>query len=498
MLAHKKLSEYQPTLTERQRYSRSTNYIVSQIVFRVKPQMKGSEKMASIIERNGSYLIRANCGYDGNGKKIQHSMTWTPSPNMTKRQIEREVEKQASLFDERCRNGIVLDSRMTFEKYVNEVWIGRAEKNLKPTTFRRYKGFLKRILPALGNMRMEKIQPYHLYSYYDNLREVKREDTKYTPNEVAIELSHSLKRTEFADDVKIALGTIDRIRAGNTVSGKTAKKFAEQFGKKIEVLFSAEEQNLADRTILHHHRLISAILQSAVYDMVIMSNPCSRTKAPRVGRTEAKFLDEFQAEQLLNTIYDKADHPYDVIIQLILYTGMRRGEALGLEWEDIDFVNNVITIRHTLQYLPERGVFEEETKNTSSMRSIKVGQDLIDILNDFRDWQDTEREQAGEFWTESGKIFTAKDGRPINPGTVTSWFHNFVETNKLPQISIHGLRHTNASIMISSGVPITTTAKRLGHSTSATTSKIYAHAIASADAAAASAIQAVIPLRRKA
>lgn len=453
--------------------------------------------MASIIERNGSYLIRTNCGYDSSGKKIQHSMTWTPLPNMTKRQIEREVEKQAALFDERCRNGIVLDSRMTFERYINDVWLGRAEKNLKPTTFRRYKGFLKRIIPALGNMHMEKIQPYHLYSYYDNLREVKREDAKYTPNEQAIELSHSLRRTDFADKVKIALGRIDRIRAGETVSEKTAQKFSEYFGKKVSALFEVEEKNLADRTILRHHRLISAILQSAVYDMVIMSNPCSRTKAPRVGRTEAKYLDEDQVELLMNVIYEKADHPYDVIIQLILYTGMRRGETLGLEWEDIDFVNNVITIRHTLQYLPEKGVFEEETKNTSSMRSIKVGQDLMDILNDFHKWQDCEREQAGEFWTESKKIFTAKDGRPINPGTVTSWFHNFVSSNALPQISIHGLRHTNASIMISSGVPITTTAKRLGHSTSATTSKIYAHAIASADAAAASAIQAVIPLRRR-
>lgn len=453
--------------------------------------------MASIIERNGSYLIRANCGYDSNGKKIQHSMTWTPLPNMTKRQIEREVEKQAALFDERCRNGIVLDSRMTFEKYITDVWIGRAEKNLKPTTFRRYKGFLKRIIPALGNLRMEKIQPYHLYSYYDDLREVKREDAKYTPNAQAIEFSHSMRRTDFADKVKIALGTIDRIRAGETVSEKTAQKFSEYFGKKVSDLFEAEEKNLADRTILHHHRLISAILQSAVYDMVIMSNPCSRTKSPRVCRTEAKYLDEEQVELLMDAIYEKAAHPYDVIIQLILYTGMRRGEALGLEWEDIDFVNNVITIRHTLQYLPEKGVFEEETKNTSSMRSIKVGQDLIDILCDFRDWQDSEREQAGEFWTESKKIFTAKDGRPINPGTVTSWFHRFVESNQLPPISIHGLRHTNASIMISSGVPITTTAKRLGHSTSATTSKIYAHAIASADAAAASAIQAVIPLKRR-
>lgn len=453
--------------------------------------------MASIIERNGSYLIRTNCGYDSSGKKIQHSMTWTPLPNMTKRQIEREVEKQAALFDERCRNGIVLDSRMTFERYINDVWLGRAEKNLKPTTFRRYKGFLKRIIPALGSMRMEKIQPYHLYSYYDDLREVKREDAKYTPNEQAIELSHSMRRTDFADKVNISLGTIDRIRAGATVSEKTAQKFSEYFGKKVSALFEAEEKNLADRTILHHHRLISAIMQSAVYDMVIMSNPCSRTKAPRVCRTEAKYLDEEQVELLLNAVYEKADHPYDVIIQLILYTGMRRGEALGLEWEDIDFVNNVITIRHTLQYLPEKGVFEEETKNTSSMRSIKVGQDLIDVLNDFRDWQDSEREKAGEFWTESKKMFTAKDGRQINPGTVTSWFHHFIEVNKLPQISIHGLRHTNASIMISSGVPITTTAKRLGHSTSATTSKIYAHAIASADAAAASAIQAVIPLRRK-
>lgn len=453
--------------------------------------------MASIIERNGSYLIRTNCGYDSNGKKIQHSMTWSPTHNMTKRQIEREVEKQAALFDEKCRNGIVLDSRMTFEKYVNEVWIGRAEKNLKPTTFRRYKGFLKRIIPALGNMRMEKIQPYHLYSYYDNLREINREDVKYTPNEQAIELSHSLTRNDIVEKIHISFGTIDRIRAGETVSGRTAQKFSEYFGKKTGSLFEAEERNLADRTILHHHRLISSILQSAVYDMVIMSNPCSRTKAPRVCRTEAKYLDESQIELLMNAIDEKADHPYDVIIQLILYTGMRRGEALGLEWEDIDFINNVITIRHTLQYLPEKGVFEEETKNTSSMRSIKVGQDLIDVLNDFRAWQNLEREQAGEFWTENKKIFTAKDGRPINPGTVTSWFHHFVASNALPQISIHGLRHTNASIMISSGVPITTTAKRLGHSTSATTSKIYAHAIASADAAAASAIQAIIPLKRK-
>lgn len=105
------------------------DYNVTEQTYTKKKLLTISEKMASITERNGSYLIRANCGYDRNGKKIQYSMTWKPSPDMTKRQIEREVEKQASLFDEKCRSGLVLDSKMTFEKYINEVWMGRAEKN---------------------------------------------------------------------------------------------------------------------------------------------------------------------------------------------------------------------------------------------------------------------------------------------------------------------------------------------------------------------------------
>lgn len=130
------------------------------------------------------------------------------------------------------------------------------------------------------------------------------------------------------------------------------------FNCSVTDLFTPDEKKLSDLTILHHHRLISTIMQQAVYDEVIQNNPCARTRSPRVERTEARFLDDDQAELLLNTVYDKTEHPFDVIIPLILHTGMRRGGACGLEWQDIDFDNNIIHIQRTTQYLPEKGVFE--------------------------------------------------------------------------------------------------------------------------------------------
>ncbi len=409
--------------------------------------------MASITKRGDSYLIRSSCGYDSNGKKKLKNMTWTPEKGMTARQIEKELNRQAVMFDEKCRKGIVLDSRMTFEKYVNGVWIKRAENDLKPTTFRRYKLFLRRIIPAIGHYKMELIQPFHLYSFYDDLREERRMDIKYTPNKKAYELSMSVTRPELSKQAGIGLGTVDVIRSGKNVNETTAVKFADYFNCSVADLFVPIEKKLSDLTVLHHHRLISAIMQQAVYDEVIQSNPCARTRSPRVERTEAKFLDDDQAELLLNTIYEKAEHPFDVIIPLILHTGMRRGEACGLEWQDIDFDNNIIHIQRTTQYLPEKGVFEEETKTFSSKRVIKVGGAVIEMLRDFKAWQETEAAKLGDKWADSGKIFTSWDGRPINPCTVTSWFHKFIIKHELPYISIHGLRHTNASLMISSGVP---------------------------------------------
>ena len=452
--------------------------------------------MASYTKRGNSYDIRCYCGTDINGKRINKYKTWTPDEGMTAKQIEKELKRVMVDFEIKCEKGLALDENITLEKYVNDAWLKRVENNIKPTTFTRYKGMLKRIIPALGHYKISLIQPFHLYSFYDDLREQKREDVKCTPNEEARRLCKTETRPELAGHTGLSMTTIDCIRAMKNVSRETAEKSSGYFKVPMKKLFDMTEENLSPRTILHHHRLLSTIMQSAVYDEVILHNPCQRTKAPKVERQEANYLDDKQTEQLINLLFESAQHPFDVIILLILQTGMRRGECCGLDWEDIDFDNCTINITKSLLYLPEKGVFENDTKTYSSTRVIKVGRDVIGLLAEYQKWQNEEAVKLRNKWVDSGKVFTAWDGRPINPGTVTRWFHNFVLKNELPYVSIHGLRHTCASIMISNGVPITTTAKRLGHSTSATTSRIYAHTIASADAAAADMLQSVMPIRR--
>jgi integrase len=110
-------------------------------------------------------------------------------------------------------------------------------------------------------------------------------------------------------------------------------------------------KGLSNKTIKHHHRLISAILNQAVYWQVIPSNAAQRVKPPKVARTEAKFLDEKQTAKLL-LLLEKESMQHSLMIKLFVYSGLRRGEMCGLEWDDIDFSNNLITVRRSSQYVP--------------------------------------------------------------------------------------------------------------------------------------------------
>ena len=449
--------------------------------------------MAFTEKRNSGYIIRCNCGTDSKGKRIVRSRSWTPPAGLTPKQIEKELAKAAAEFQSECDSGRFMSNNMTFGKYADE-WKIHAEHNLKPTTFNRYCSLLERIIPAIGKKKLSEIKPCDLYTFYDNLREERCQNLKCKPTERAVELSHSETRPELAKHIGISVTTLDCIRAVKSISIETAEKFSEYFGEKTAELFEIEERTISDQTILHHHRLISTIMQSAVYDGKIDFNPCSCTKAPKVAGKEARYLNDKEAQLLLETVRENAPHPYDVIVYVLLLTGMRRGECCALSWDDIDFENCTVHIRRSLSYISKKGVFETDPKTFSSNRIIKVDTDLIDILKEHRKWQKRIAKDIGDKWINSGKVFTGSDGRTINPDTVSSWFNGFVKENDLPSVSLHSLRHTCASLMISKGIPITTTAKRLGHSTSVTTAKIYAHAIAEADAVAAETLHSVLRL----
>ena len=136
--------------------------------------------MATITKRGDTYRITVSCGYDLNGKQIRRTMTWTPEPGMTRRQTEKELDRQAVLFEERCRTGQVLDGNIKFADFAERWFKDYAEKQLRPTTVARYHVLMPRINAAIGHIRLDKLQPHHLMQFYNNLAETGvRDDTRY-------------------------------------------------------------------------------------------------------------------------------------------------------------------------------------------------------------------------------------------------------------------------------------------------------------------------------
>ena len=450
--------------------------------------------LATIQKRNKNYQITVSCGYDINKKQIRRTMTYSPEPGMTPHQIKKELHRQAVLFEEQCAKGLVMDSKIKFADFAEE-WLKHKKKVLRTKTFSRYESMLPRINAAIGHLRLDRIQPQHLLSFYDNLSEGGiRHDTKY---KCTLDLSkymeeNKLSNAEFSRQTNIPASTVTSIKKGNNCNITTAQSIAKWLDVPLKSIFTPVGINkaLSSKTVLHHHRLISSILSTAVEWGVLFSNPCNRTKPPRVEKKEPKYLDEVQAATLLDLLETERIE-YKTMIRLLLFTGLRRGEMLGLEWSDVDFNKNTLQVCRSSLYVPEIGVFEDETKNTTSNRIIKLSPTAISDLKAYKNWQMEQRLAVGDKWTETNRIFTTSEGKPFHPDTLSKWFSYFIKThsNELPPISIHSLRHTNATLQIAGGVPLTTVAKRLGHADTVTTSRVYAHAIKSADEAAADTLE---------
>lgn len=208
----------------------------------------------------------------------------TPDEMLESKQEEIQLEKAKKYI------GSYLESEFLSENIsFNTTWLKDKENNLKPTTYRRYIQLLNRIIPAIGHLKIGQIQPYHLRAFFDDLGEERREDAKYLPNGEARRLSQTETRPELAKHTGISTTTVDCIRAGKKISRETALKYAEYFDRPLSKLFDAENVTLSSRTVLHHYRLIFAILHDAVYDQIITANPCQRIRPPKVEDKEARY-----------------------------------------------------------------------------------------------------------------------------------------------------------------------------------------------------------------
>jgi len=260
---------------------------------------------------------------------------------MTKRQIKEELTLQAALFERKVRSGQVLDGHVTFAEFVDRWRRDYAEPNLAPKTLVRYDDLLKRILPAIGHIRLDKLQPHHLVAFYASLHYAENQSGvsfKATPHLLsAFELS-GITRQALADEAGCHVNTIYRLIRGQGVDTRIAQEACNILGISFEDGIESTKpiKQLAGKTINHHHRLISALLNQVVFWQVISDNPTRRVKPPKFERKEAKHFDEEQTAMLLRLL-DNEPYQNQVMIRFFLLSGLRRGELCGLEWKDIDF-----------------------------------------------------------------------------------------------------------------------------------------------------------------
>lgn len=447
--------------------------------------------MATIQKRGKSFRIRAYVGYDVNGKQIERTTTWTPPDGMTARQAEKEALRQAVLFEEKIRNGVDCNGRIRFADFAAQWFSTYARPQLRIRTVARYEELLVRINAAIGHIPLEKIRPTHILDFYKSLSQSEPANTSYL---CTVDLKKLLKqkkttKSAFSNQAGLSLTTLSSVYQKKPISRNSAQKISDALDFSLDALFQpvAVGKVISTTTVLHYHRLISDILNAAVNWQYIPHNPCTRISAPKSNSPEIEYLDDTQAKHFVELLSHEPGH-YRRPILILLLTGMRRGELLGVEWPDINFEQKTIKISRTSLYLPGQGIYTDTTKNETSKRLVVVSDQVIKVLQEQYLWQQRQQKLLGTGWINSNRIITAPNGSPMHPDRLTHWFSKFIKRTDLPQIHLHSLRHTYATLCIAKGVPITAVAAQLGHANVSTTTTIYAHAIKSAQIAAADKI----------
>ena len=228
----------------------------------------------------------------------------------------------------------------------------------------------------------------------------------------------------------------------------------------------------APRRLQYLHGVLTSALAHAVREDLLPRNVAKQVQTPAGPPRRYEPLTLTEAHALLAAV---RLFPNGELYELALRLGMRRGELIGLRWTDIDYTNKTLTIRRTLQRIPGQGLQVMPTKTQSSDRRIPLSDPCIKALRIHKHSQDTQRERTGSLWHESGYIFTTTIGTPIDPQKTTMGIKTLCDQAGIRHIRFHDLRHTCATLLIETGVPLITVKELLGHSNITITANIYTH-----------------------
>lgn len=380
--------------------------------------------MANIQERRDksgkliSYSIRVHRGRGVDGKQLKPwTATFEVLPTWTEKSAKKRAEAFAATFEKECREGMTSDSRQKFAAYCDYVIELKEQRGVKHSTIVRYKELTSRIYPQIGHIKLRELRADHL------------------------------------NDLYTLLGQDGQNKRGGKLSVKT---------------------------ILEHHRLISTVLEQAVKEGLVPFNVASRATLPKAEHKEVNY---FQPEQVaaIRDALEQEPMKWKMLVHLLLITGARRGEVLGLKWDKVDFEGNRIYICNSILYSPDIGIYESTPKTERSRRYITLPVETMQLLRQYRAWQAGELLRLGEYYQNQDFVFSQDNGKPMHPDSVTDYLKKFSKRHGLPHINAHAFRHTMASMLYFNGVDSVSISKRLGHAQVSTTANIYAHVMEEAD-----------------
>jgi integrase len=230
-------------------------------------------------------------------------------------------------------------------------------------------------------------------------------------------------------------------------------------------------KGFAESTIRSAYTILRAVLDTAVRDGALASNPAAVIRRPRVTSKEAPHLTPPQVAELLRAAEGSR---YASLFALLVHTGLRRGEALALLWSDVDLTNGMLRVRGTLARI-DGHLLVTEPKTAKSKRFVPISAPAERLLRDLHAAQVVERSRAGSAWRQTGFVFTTEFGEPCDPRNAFRALKVAASKAGLPDVGLHTLRHSAASVLLTHGVPLKVVSEILGHSSVAITGDVYGH-----------------------
>lgn len=445
--------------------------------------------MASIRKRGDTFTITAYMGYDENGKQRKKTTTFRPPDGVTPGKAEKLAKAFAATWEDKIRGYVALDENRTLSELAEWYYSTVAPQTLKPNVLVNYrKGVYDHIIPVLGHEKLKNITPPMLDSLFAELQKTGNMEQSFKLKDKS--LLAGFKRQELADKAGVSRSAVYTALQGKTMGRDHAEKIAAAIGMPLNKAFDdmTVKRGLSGASTNKLKLNLSAIFTAAVKKEIMRRNPCKLATPPKVDTAPAAYLNEEQCRELLDILSKQDDFQFEVIINLLIASGMRAGELSALYWEDINLETGMMFIRHTLVRVD--GVYiRQEPKTDDSTRRIVLPEYIVDLLKKHKTEQAKQRLKSGGTWKDAELVFTNKSGGFYLGGNINQKLKRVIKGTDLPQdLHLHSLRHTHASLLINSDVAARVIADRLGHSTTKTTLDTYSHVFAESEARAMQAI----------